>query len=407
MKSLIAFAMLTETKAKARGLADLPPVQSDSLLALIALCNADPRPEKIDVGVGVFRDDAGSTPILKVMKEAEQRLADTQVTKAYLGSAGDKRFAELLRPILLGHHAGDDRILGLQTPGGIGAIRLGLGLIATANAQARVFVGSPTWPNHPPTIRAVGLEIVDYPYYERGQGIIRFEDMIAALETGEPGDVALLHGCCHNPTGADLSEDQWREVLRVIADRGMTPMIDIAYQGFGRGLDEDAFGVRLALDIFDEVIVAQSCDKNFSVYRDRVGSLWLKTGSKSASETAMAHVHQRAREMWSMPPDHGAAAVHIILEDAELRARWLVELQAMRDRINSVRQRIAAADPRLAFIGRQYGMFSMLPLSPEQVLKLRKDDAIYMADSGRFNVVGMGDDQIDRFIAAVVGALDA
>ncbi len=398
-------AMLTQTHAKAKGLADLPPVTSDSLLALIALAEADPRNEKIDVGVGVFRDAVGNTPILKVMKEAEQRLVDTQVTKAYLGSTGDKRFAELLRPILLGHHAGDDRILGLQTPGGTGAIRLGLGLIATANAQARVFVGSPTWPNHPPTIRAVGLEIVDYPYYERGQGIIRFEDMIAALETGEPGDVALLHGCCHNPTGADLSEDQWREVLRVIADRGMTPMIDIAYQGFGRGLDEDAFGVRLALDIFDEVIVAQSCDKNFSVYRDRVGSLWLKTGSRSASETAMAHVHQRAREMWSMPPDHGAAAVHIILDDAELRARWLVELQAMRDRINSVRQRIAAADPRLAFIGRQYGMFSMLPLSKEQVLKLREDHAIYMAESGRFNVVGLGDDQIDRFTAAVIGAL--
>ncbi len=397
--------MLTQTHAKARRLADLPPVHSDSLLALIALANADPRPDKIDVGVGVFRDALGNTPILKVMKEAEQRLVDTQKTKAYLGSAGDKRFAELLRPILLGHHASDERIAGLQTPGGTGAIRLGFDLIATANPQARVFVGSPTWPNHPPTIRAVGLEIVDYPYYERGQGIIRFEDMIAALESGEPGDVALLHGCCHNPTGADLSEEQWRKVVRAVADRGMTPFIDIAYQGFGRGLDEDAFGVRLALDTFDEVIVAQSCDKNFSVYRDRVGSLWVKTGAKATTDTAMAHVFQRAREMWSMPPDHGAAAVHIILEDPELRARWLVELTAMRDRINSVRQRIASADPRLAFIGRQFGMFSMLPLSTEQVLRLRADDAIYMADSGRFNVVGLGDDQIDRFIAAVVGAL--
>jgi aspartate/tyrosine/aromatic aminotransferase len=399
--------MLSRTDAKARRLADLPPVTSDSLLALIALANADPRPDKIDVGVGVFRDAAGNTPILKVMKEAEQRLVDTQVTKAYLGSAGDKRYAELLRPILLGHHADDDRIAGVQTPGGTGAIRLGLDLIATANPQARVIVGSPTWPNHPPTIRAVGLEIVDYPYYERGQAVIRFEDMIAALEDGEAGDVALLHGCCHNPTGADLNEEQWRQVISVVVDRGLIPMIDIAYQGFGRGLDEDAFGVRLALDSSDEVIVAQSCDKNFSVYRDRVGSLWLKTGAKETTETAMAHVFQRAREMWSMPPDHGAAAVHIILEDPELHARWLVELTAMRDRINSVRQRIAAADPRLAFIGRQFGMFSMLPLSKEEVLKLRTDNGIYMADSGRFNVVGMSDDQIDRFIAAVVGALDA
>ncbi len=399
--------MLTQTHSTARGLADLPPVVNDSLLALIALANADPRADKIDVGVGVFRDAAGNTPILKVIKEAEQRLVDTQVTKAYLGSAGDKRFAELLRPILLGHHANDERIAGLQTPGGCGALRLGFELIATANPDARVLVGTPTWPNHPPIINAVRLGMIEYPYYERGQGIIRFEDMIASLEGGEAGDVALLHGCCHNPTGADLSEDQWREVVRVVVDRGLLPLIDIAYQGFGRGLDEDAFGVRLMLDACDEVIIAQSCDKNFSVYRDRVGSLFVKTGSTGATATAMAHVFQRAREMWSMPPDHGAAAVHIVLEDAELRARWLVELTAMRDRINAVRQRIASANPRLAFIGRQFGMFSMLPLSKEQVLKLRQDEAIYMADSGRFNVVGMSDNQIDRFTAAVVGALEA
>src|SRR4051794_7121534 len=401
------FAMLTDTAAKPRGLADLPPVQSDSLLALIALCNADPRPDKIDVGVGVFRDAAGNTPILKVMKEAEQRLLDTQVTKAYLGSAGDKRFAELLRPILLGSHADDERIAGLQTPGGCGALRLGFELIATANSDARVFLGTPSWPNHAPIIKAVRLGTVEYPYYERGQAAIRFEDMIAALEGAEPGDVALLHGCCHNPTGADLSEDQWREVVRVVSERGLLPLIDIAYQGFGRGLDEDAFGVRLMLDACDEVIVAQSCDKNFSCYRDRVGSLFIKTGSAETTATAMAHVFQRAREMWSMPPDHGAAAAHIILEDGELRERWLVELTAMRDRINSVRQLLAASDPRLTFIGRQFGMFSMLPLSKEQVLKLREDHGIYMADSGRFNVVGLSDEQIDRFTAAVVGALDA
>jgi aromatic-amino-acid transaminase len=397
--------MLTETTAKARKLADLPPVQSDSLLALIALCNADPRPEKIDVGVGVFRDGAGNTPILKVMKEAEQRLVDTQATKAYLGVSGDKRFADLLRPIVLGRHADDERIAGLQTPGGCGALRLGFELIATANSQARVFLGTPSWPNHAPIIRGVGLKCVEYPYYERGQGIIRFEDMIAALKSAEAGDVALLHGCCHNPTGADLDEEQWRETIGVVVERGLIPLIDIAYQGFGRGLEEDAFGVRLALDSCEEVVVAQSCDKNFSCYRDRVGSLFVKTGSIEATATAMAHVGQRAREMWSMPPDHGAAAARIILDDPELHARWLVELTAMRDRINAVRKRIASADPRLAFIGRQFGMFSMLPLSKEQVLKLRGDDAIYMADSGRFNVVGMGDGQIDRFIVAVAGAL--
>jgi aspartate/tyrosine/aromatic aminotransferase len=399
--------MLTEASAKARGLADLPPVNSDSLIALIGMVNADPRPDKIDVGVGVFRDGAGNTPILHVIKEAEKRLRETQTSKAYLGSAGDKRYAEVLRPIVLGEHAGDDRILGLQTPGGCGALRLGFELLAAANPVAKVFIGGPTWPNHPPIVRAVGLQAVEYPYYERGQGAIRFEDMLEALSGGERGDIALLHGCCHNPTGADLSEDQWREVADVVVDRGLVPFVDIAYQGFGRGLDEDAFGVRLMLDSCDEVIIAQSCDKNFSVYRDRVGSLWIKTASAEASEIAMCHVYQIAREMWSMPPDHGAACVRIVLDDQELRERWLVELAAMRDRINTVRQRIAAADQRLAFIGRQFGMFSMLPLSKEQVLKLRSEDAIYMADSGRFNVVGMGDGQIDRFIAAVVGALDA
>jgi aromatic-amino-acid transaminase len=399
--------MLTETSSKARGLADLPPVMNDSLIALIGMVEADPRLDKIDVGVGVFRDGAGNTPILKVIKEAEQRLHDTQATKAYLGSAGDVRFAELLRPILLGQHAGDDRIAGVQTPGGCGALRLGFELLAAANSNARVFVGAPTWPNHPPIIRAVGLSQAEYPYYERGQGAIRFEDMIEALQSGEPGDIALLHGCCHNPTGADLNEDQWREVVRVVSERGLVPLIDIAYQGFGRGLDEDAFGVRAMLDACDEVIIAQSCDKNFSVYRDRVGSLWIKSGSAETSAKAMAHVYKIAREMWSMPPDHGAACAHIVLDDPELRERWLVELKGMRDRINSVRQRIAAADPRLAFIGRQFGMFSMLPLSREQVLKLREDHAIYMADSGRFNVVGMGDGQIDRFTAAVVEAMDS
>ena len=398
--------MLDRTDVKAKGLADLPPVESDSLLALIALAEADPRPERIDVGVGVYRDGAGRTPILQVIKEAERRLVETQASKSYLGSAGDKRFAELLRPILLGEHAYDERIVGVQTPGGTGAVRLGMELIATVNPDARVLVGTPTWPNHPPMIRASGLETVEYSYYERAQSIVRFDAMTEALSSGRPGDIALLHGCCHNPTGADLDHEQWAKVTRLIVERGLIPFVDIAYQGFGRGLNEDAHGLRGILSACDEVVIAQSCDKNFSVYRDRVGSLFLKTGSREASERAMAHVYQRAREMWSMPPDHGAAAVHIVLEDDQLRARWHVELTAMRDRINSVRQRIAAAHRRLAFIGGQYGMFSMLPISKEQVLGLRANYGIYMADSGRFNVVGMSDEQIDRFIEAVAECLD-
>ena len=399
--------MLSETYAKARGLADLPEVESDSLLRLIALANADPRPGKIDVGVGVFRDGAGRTPILPVIKDAERILLETQDSKSYLGSAGDKRFAELIRPILLGVHADDNRIAGVQTPGGCGALRLGFELIATANPNARVLVGAPTWPNHPPIIRSVGLQMVEYPFYDRDACSIRFDAMVAALKDARPGDVVLLHGCCHNPTGADLSDEQWVEVTRIVSERGLLPLVDIAYQGFGRGLEEDARGLRGILEACDEVIVAQSCDKNFSVYRDRVGALFVKTATTDATARAMAHVFQRAREMWSMPPDHGAAAVRIVLDTPELRDRWPGELAAMRDRINSVRGQIAGADPRLAYIAGQYGMFSMLPISKDQVLKLRKDHAIYMADSGRFNVVGLSDDQVDRFTAAVVGILDA
>ena len=399
--------MLSETDAKVRGLADLPEVESDSLLQLIALCNADPRPEKIDVGVGVFRDGGGRTPILPVIKDAERILLETQESKSYLGSAGDKRFAELLRPILLGDLADNDRIAGVQTPGGCGALRLGFELIATVNPHARVLVGTPTWPNHPPIIRSVGLQMVEYPYYDRQSGKVRFDDMLAALDDARAGDVVLLHGCCHNPTGADLSPDEWASVASVCAERKLLPFVDIAYQGFGQGLEEDAAGVRLMLRSCGEVIVAQSCDKNFSVYRDRVGSLFVKTGSTDATARAMAHVFQRAREMWSMPPDHGAAAVRLVLDTPELRDRWPGELGVMRDRINSVRKRIASADPRLAYIAGQYGMFSMLPISRDQVLKLRKDHAIYMADSGRFNIVGLSDDQVDRFTAAVVGTLDA
>jgi aspartate/tyrosine/aromatic aminotransferase len=399
--------MLSETETRARGLAHLPVVQNDALIALIAMVEADSRANKIDVGVGVFRDADGNTPILRVIKDAEQRLLDTQETKAYLGSAGDKRFAQLLRPILLGRHADDEKIVGIQTPGGCGALRLGFELIARANPDARVFIGTPTWPNHPPLARAVGLGIVEYPYYERGQAAIRFDAMMDSLASAAPGDVALLHGCCHNPTGADLDQEQWGQATRLIAERGLIPFIDIAYQGFGRGLEDDASGLWQVLDACDEVIIAQSCDKNFSVYRDRVGSVWVKTGSVEASANALSTLFQCAREMWSMPPDHGAAAIRIVLDDPELNARWHGELDAMRTRINTVRQRIAATDPRLAYIGRQFGMFSMLPLSRDQVLALRERHGIYMADSGRFNIVGIADADIDRFVAAVLEAMDS
>jgi aromatic-amino-acid transaminase len=390
----------------AQTLENLSPIQSDSLLALIAMAEADPRSDKIDVGVGVYRDGEGRTPILRAVKAAEQKLWERQESKGYLGSFGDRRFTELLRPILLGKHANDDRIMGIQTPGGCGALALGFKLIVSARPGARVLVGTPTWPNHVPVISAANLEIVRYGYYDRDDRRIRFDEMMTMLDGARPGDVVLLHGCCHNPTGADLDEDQWADVVRTIAHRGLLPFIDIAYQGLGRGLDEDAAGLHAMLNACDEVIIAQSCDKNFGVYRDRVGSLHIKTSKSAATSLAMDHVAQIAREMWSMPPDHGAATVRTVLENELLKADWLAELGEMRARISRIRGAIAAADPRLAYIGGQFGMFSMLPFDATQVRQLRENHAIYMADSGRFNVIGMADHAVPRFIAAIVEAMN-
>ena len=377
--------MLT-TKSNAR-LADLGAVRSDSLLKLITLANADTRADKIDVGVGVYRDGQGRTPVMRAVKAAEKKLWEAQDSKSYLGMRGDAAFAELLRPILLGSHAADRRIDGVQTPGGCGALRLGFQLVAKANPSARVLVGTPTWPNHVPIISGTGLEIFEYGYYDRDGRQVRFEAMLDALASARAGDVVLLHGCCHNPTGADLDADQWREVTKAIVERGLIPFVDIAYQGLGRGLEGDAAGLRGILEACDEVIIAQSCDKNFSVYRDRVGCLFVKTGSEEATGVAMGHVLQIAREMWSMPPDHGGAVVRTVLQDAALAADWRAELDEMRARILRIRE--------------QMGMFSMVPVTPEQVLELREKHGIYMADSGRFNVLGMADAAVDRFVATL------
>jgi aromatic-amino-acid transaminase len=380
--------------------------KSDSLLHLIALANADTRPGKIDVGVGVYRDSAGNTPILRAVKQAEAILLETQETKSYLGAQGDARFVALIREIVFGPNGADERIVGVQTPGGCGALRLGAELIVAADPDARIFVGQPTWPNHGPLIERAGVRAIDHPYYDRESHRVLFDEMMAALETGRPGDLVLIHGCCHNPTGADLSPDQWRGLAELIARRGLIPLVDLAYQGLGNGLEADAQGARLVVEAADQALVAQSCDKNFGVYRERTGSLFVKAGSASAAQVAMGNLQGLARTMWSMPPDHGAAAVRIVLDDPALRAEWHGELKEMCARIRTLRARLAGYDPRLAFVEAQNGMFSMLPLSPEQVLALRAKDAIYMASSGRFNVVGLSDESVERFAAAVVREMD-
>src|SRR3954463_6873614 len=381
--------------------------KSASLLQLIPLCDADTRPDKIDVGVGVYRDSGGGTPILRAVKKAGRLLWEAQETKAYLGSQGDARFTELIRPIVFGEAlAADERIVGLQTPGGCGALRLGADLISKANPRARILVGQPTWPNHGPLIECAGVEMVPHPYYDPASRLILFDEMMAALEKAATGDLVLLHGCCHNPTGADLSPDQWREVASLVARRGLIPFVDLAYQGLGNGLEPDAAGTRLVVEAAEQALVAQSCDKNFGVYRERVGNLFVKAASAKAAQVVYGNLLQLSRTMWSMPPDHGAAIAHIVLEDPELRADWNAELKEMCARIRSLRARLAAYDERLAYIDRQNGMFSILPLTPAQVLELREEKGIYLAGSGRFNVVGLSDDNVDLFAAAVVEKMD-
>lgn len=376
---------------------------ADPLLALIALAEADPRPTKIDVGVGVYRDAAGNTPILRSVKAAERILWETQETKSYLGSAGDIRFLELIKPIVFGEAAAaDDRIVGVQTPGGCGALRLAAEMIAKADPDARVYVGTPTWPNHEPLIGAVGVAMVDYPYYDKAATTIRFDAMVDALNGAKAGDLVLLHGCCHNPAGADLDLGQWQTVAEIISKRGLIPFVDLAYQGLGDGLEADAAGARLVVAAAEQAIVAQSCDKNFGCYRDRLGSLFVKMPTAAGAEKVLGNMNSMARTMWSMPPDHMAAVVRIILDDAELRADWHAELLEMGARIRALRARLGAYDPRLAYIAGQKGMFSMLPLSPQQVMNVREKYGIYMAGSGRFNVVGLSDDNTDYFAKAVV-----
>ena len=383
----------------------LQPQAPDALLALIRLHAADPRPDKIDLGVGVYRTGEGETPVFAAVKAAEARLLDEQRSKAYLGPEGDLEFVRLLAPIVFGDEPGRfGTIEGVQTPGGTGAVRLALGLVKRAGGR-RVLLGRPSWPNHAQIIDDLGLEPVLFDHARPG-GTADLEAVLDAIRASGPDTAVLLHGCCHNPTGIDYSPSDWKAIASALADGTVFPVLDLAYQGLGHGLDEDAAGVRAVLASVPEALVAYSCDKNFGVYRDRVGALYVTTRDAETLPAILSNANALARATWSMPPDHGAAAVRTVLADQTLARQWRDELDDMRVRMRTVRTRLSAADNELPGLGLRTladgnGLFAMLPLLPDQIAALRADHGVYMAGSGRINVAGLHEGNTDRFLQAL------
>lgn len=387
---------------------NLQPAQPDKILALIGMYRDDPRPGKIDLGVGVYKDDAGKTAIMRAIREAEQRLFRSQDTKSYLGLAGDIAFNAAMIKLVFGADADIKRIRACQAPGGSGALRILAELLAQARPDATLWLSDPTWPNHVPLMRATGLATRDYPYFDAATGDVRFEAMMETLGAAKAGDIVLLHGCCHNPTGANLDRAQWTALADLLVGRGLFPFVDIAYQGFGDGLDKDAEGLRILAAKAPEMAVAASCSKNFSVYRDRVGAAMLMARTETEANIAAGQLQSVARGMYSMPPDHGAAAVRIVLEDDALRSDWQSELDTMRRRMVSLREGLAEAlrrqsnSDRYDFLARHRGMFSRLGISPEQVERLRAEHAVYVVGDSRINVAGLPGDRLDDLAKAIV-----
>jgi aromatic-amino-acid transaminase len=384
---------------------DLKQQPADALLALIKLHNSDPRVDKIDLGVGVYRTGQGDTPVFGAIKAAEAKLVAEQDSKAYLGPEGDMGFVEKLMPYIFGKDAPDmgGRIEGMQTPGGTGSLRLALAMVKRAGYN-RVIVGKPSWPNHNQICADLGLDVLEFNH-ATADGQPDMDALRAALASAGEGDAILLHGCCHNPTGIDYTNADWDEIAGLLADGKVLPIIDLAYQGLGLGMEEDAYGLRRVLVAVPEALISYSCDKNFGLYRDRVGALYALVADPADLTKVMSNGHGLARANWSQPPDHGAAAVRLVLEDEALTAQWLDELDQMRDRMRQVRARLAAAGKTggvdLTPVGGHNGLFSIIPFTPEQVKAMRADHGIYFAASGRINVAGLTMNNIEQFIAAV------
>ncbi len=390
----------------------LDRLSPDPILGLMAAFRADTDPRKVDLGVGVYRDDRGDTPIMQAVREAEREVLERQTTKTYVAPAGNPAFNDAIGQLVLGdgHAALAGRLRAVQAPGGCGALRLGAELIRTAVPDAVVHVSTPTWANHVPLLSNCGLKLERYPYFDATTGGVAFEAMMGALDALPARSVVLLHASCHNPTGADLEDGQWREVLSVMRRRSLLPFIDIAYQGLGRGLAEDAFAARLMCAELPEALVAVSSSKNFGLYRERVGALLTLSETGAAADAALSQLVRIARGLYSMPPDHGAAIVARILGSG-LRGQWEQELASMRERIAQLRaetvRALAGTCARRDFshIVRQRGMFSYLGIDKETVHRLREQHHVYMTDDSRINIAGLRHENIPYFAEAVARAV--
>jgi len=391
-------------------LTNLTPQPEDKIIALMKLFREDPREAKIDLGVGVYKDAEGRTPVMRAIKAAEKQLWEAETTKSYVALAGDPAFADAMRALILADSVPADRVAGAATPGGTGAVHMGFELVRMANPDVHVWVSQPTWPNHLSILKHLGIPFTEYRYFNDATRAVDFDAMMADLKDVGPNDVVLLHGCCHNPTGANLSREEWQAVSAHLLDTGAVPMIDIAYQGFGDGLDADAFGTRLLAAEQPEVLIAASCSKNFGVYRERTGLLLASlpdAATRGVAQGSMAHLN---RQNFSFPPDHGARLVTMVLTDPTLRADWQAELEEVRQGMLTLRRQLAdelrqrTNSDRFDFIAEHRGMFSRIGASPEQVQAMRDSHGIYMVGDSRLNIAGLNARTVPILAEAITAA---
>lgn len=391
----------------------LPRLPDDPILGLAAACRADPNPDKVDLTVGIYMNEEGVCPVFAAVREAQLALVNEEVSKAYLPPAGVADFNTGMQRLVLGADSAalaDGRVSSIQAPGGCGALRIGAEIVQAAAPGARVWISDPSWPVHVPLIGSVGLQFSTYRYYDAATHGVNFEAMVEDLKAAASGDLVLLHGCCHNPCGADLSMEQWSIIADMAEAQGFMPFIDIAYQGLGDGLEEDAAGLRLLAGRVPEMIIAASCSKNMGLYRERTGCTIFLCRDADNAEALLSQAKVAARRIYSMPPAHGALLAGRVLASAELSASWKTELEGMCTRINGLRNDLVAklqeATGRdFGFIRNEKGMFSFLGLSPEQVQALRDEHSVYMLGSSRINVAGVNAANIDYLTRAVASVL--